>query len=46
MIWILIESEEPEIKSKQASKRDWTLSVITSFYSEYTYVDYHSDRWT
>ena len=35
-----MESEEPEIKSKQASKRDWTLSVITSFYSEYTYVDY------
>ena len=40
MIWIFMESEEPEIKSKQASKRDWTLSVITSFYSEYTYVDY------
>ena len=25
MIWIFMESEEPEIKSKQASKRDRTL---------------------
>ena len=29
MIWILMWSEEPEIKSKQASKRDRTLQIAT-----------------
>ena len=28
-IWIFMESEEPEIKSKQVSKRDRTLLVAT-----------------
>ena len=27
MIWILMESEEPEIKSKKAAKRDRTLHI-------------------
>ena len=30
MIWIFMESEKPEIKSKQASKRDRTLSMFFS----------------
>ena len=30
MIWIFMESEEPEIKPKQASKRDRTLPLISA----------------
>ena len=29
MIWIFMESEEPEIKSKQASKKDRTLIILS-----------------
>ena len=34
MIWIFMESKEPEIKSKQASKRDMTLLI--SFFFTFT----------
>ena len=32
MIWIFMESEEPEFKSKQASKRDRTLFKLDTFW--------------
>jgi hypothetical protein len=38
MIWIFMESVEPEIKSKQASKRDRTLfepdPILTGYYAK------------
>jgi hypothetical protein len=35
MIWIFMWSEEPEIKSKQASKRDRNLFDFRLFWTEY-----------
>ena len=40
MIWIFIESEEDEIKSKQASKKDRTLS--TDFLKLYRYCSWYN----